>query len=163
MSSRLQPVRICRRFPSDRSRMTQHPSSSRNQSRGGLALRPGMMASLTCGLHAAWSDPCPQLWRFQESQRPQPFATMTMSMDRVEKTRQQPRQESSLRPRPTGRDRAVLSRERACRSYALACGRGTDEIRCSAAPSRYAKSALWEALGPRLVWQSAASECKSDD
>lgn len=73
-----------------------------------------------------------------------------MSMDRVEKTRQQPRQGSSLRPHPIGRDRASLSRGRACRCYALTCGRGTLEIRetfGSAAPFKaYAKSALQEAL-----------------
>ena len=40
--------------------------------------------------------------------------------DLVEKTPQQPRQGSLLRPRPIGRDRAVLSRERACRCCASA-------------------------------------------
>jgi hypothetical protein len=86
------------------------------------------MASPICGLHEAWSDPFLPLWRFQESQRPLPSAMTTMSMDRVEKTRRQPRQGSSLRPHPIRRDRAVLSRGRACRCYALACGRGTHEF-----------------------------------
>ena len=109
--------------------MTQHPSSSRNQSRGGLALRPGMTASLICGLREGSSDLCLPLWRFQESQRRPPYATMTMSMDREEKTRQQPRQGSLLRPRPIGQDRGALSRGRACRSYASAClDRGTHEF-----------------------------------
>ena len=54
---------------------------------------------------------------------------MIMSMDRAEKTRQQPRQGSSLRPRPIGRDRAVLSLGRACQFYALACpARGAHEF-----------------------------------
>jgi hypothetical protein len=48
-----------------------------------------------------------------------------MSMDLAEKKRQRPRQGSLLRPRPIGRDRVVFSRGRACRCYALACGRGT--------------------------------------
>jgi hypothetical protein len=47
-----------------------------------------------------------------------------MSMDLAEKKRQRPRQGSLLRPRPIGRDRVVFSRGRACRCYALACGRG---------------------------------------
>ena len=45
------------------------PSSSRNQSRGGLALRPGMMVLPICGLLGAWSNPYLPLWRFQESRR----------------------------------------------------------------------------------------------
>ena len=109
--------------------MTQHPSSSRNQSRGGLALRPGMTASLICGLREGSSDPFPPLWRFQDSQRPLPCAMMIMSVDLVGKTRQQPRQGSLLRPRPIGRDRVVLSRGQACRCYACACvGSGAHEL-----------------------------------
>ena len=50
---------------------------------------------------------------------------MIMSMDLAEKKRQRPRQGSLLRPRPIGRDRVVFSSGRACRCYALACGRGT--------------------------------------
>jgi hypothetical protein len=51
-----------------------------------------------------------------------------MSMDLAEKKRQRPRQGSLRRPRPIGRDRVVFSRGRACRCYALACGRGTHEF-----------------------------------
>ena len=69
----------------------------------------------------------PLLRKTVASRRPPPYAMMTRSTDHAEKIRQQPRQASSLRPRPIGLDRAVLSRGRACRSYASAClGRGAD-------------------------------------
>jgi hypothetical protein len=111
-------------------------------------LRPGMTASLICGLREVSSDLCLPLWRFQESLRSLPFATTIMSMDRAEKILQQPRQGSSLHPRPIGRDRAVLLRGRACQSYVSAClGRRTHEAFGSAARSKvYAKSAPREGL-----------------
>jgi hypothetical protein len=90
-------------------------------------LRPGMTVLPAFGWHVEWSNLCLLLWRFQESQRPLPCAMMIMSMDRTEKTPQQPRQASLLRPRPIGRDRVVLSHARVCRRFACR-GRGTHEF-----------------------------------
>ena len=94
-------------------------SSSLNQSRGGLALRPGMMASPICGWHEALSEPCLPLWRFQSSPRPMPCATMILSAVLAEKTRRQLRQGSLPRPHPIGRGRVVLSRDASLSMFRL--------------------------------------------
>ena len=70
-----------------------------------------------------------------------------MSMDLAEKTRQQPRQGSLLRPRPIGRDRVVLLRARVYRCYSclgrvlMICETFGSVVQLNV----YVKSALWEA------------------